>query len=380
MSEDRSQHFPTITEEGLDALRGRIGIRIEHEPEPWCYEATRDNIRHYAHGIGDDNPLWSDPAYAAASPYAGIVAPPSFLFACSRIISGYVGGLPGVHAMWAGANWRWHRMTRRHDEIQTESWLADLVERQTRFAKRAVQQIYHVNFYNQEGDLLAEADSWCFRTERTTAREQGTKYNELKVKPPTRYTAEQLAAVYGHYEREEVRGGNPRCYEDIATGEELPSMAKGPMTVTGFIAYAQGWGGLYIRANKLAWKQITAHRGLGIPNRFNIPDCPERVHWENDFATAVGAPGAYDYGPERCSWMTHHLTNWMGDDGFLRSSNTRIRRHNPEGDSLLITGRVTATRIEDGKGLVDIEHAAHNQDGELSIEGTAVIELPRRSR
>ena len=51
-------------------------------------------------------------------------------------------------------------------------------------------------------------------------------------------------------------------------------MVKGPMTVTGFIAYAQGWGGLYIRANKLAWKLVDAHPGLGIPNRFGIPDCP----------------------------------------------------------------------------------------------------------
>mgnify|MGYP003694755927 CR=1 FL=1 len=34
--------------------------------------------------------------------WGGVVAPPSFLFATSRIISGYVGGLPGVHAMWAG--------------------------------------------------------------------------------------------------------------------------------------------------------------------------------------------------------------------------------------------------------------------------------------
>ena len=39
--------------------------KIEHTAEPWCYEATRDNIRHYAHGIGDDNPLWCDPGYAA---------------------------------------------------------------------------------------------------------------------------------------------------------------------------------------------------------------------------------------------------------------------------------------------------------------------------
>ena len=161
-------------------------------------------------------------------------------------------------------------------------------------------------------------------------------------------------------------------------GETLPKMAKGPMTVTGFIAYAQGWGGLYIRANKLAWKQISRHSGLGIKNRFGIPDCPERVHWEHEFATAVGAPGAYDYGPERCSWLTHHLTNWMGDDGFLRRAHCKIRRHNPEGDYLMIEGRVTGKRVEDGRHLVEIEQEARNQDGEQSVVGGGVVELPSR--
>lgn len=378
MNENDDNAFPVITEHGLDALRSRLGVRIAQEPEPWCFEATRDNIRHYAHGIGDDNPLWCDPEYAGSTPYGGIIAPPSFLFACSRIISGYVGGLPGIHAMWAGADWHWHRPIRRNDEIRTESWLADLIERQTQFASRAIQQVYHVNFYNQEGDLLCEADSWCFRTERDTARERGTKYQALREKPPVRYSDEQLAAIYRYYEEESIRGSAPRYFEDVEVGDEIQPMAKGPMTVTGFIAYAQGWGGLYIRANKLAWKQVVNHRGLGIANRFNIPDCPERVHWENEFALKVGAPGAYDYGPERCSWMTHHLTNWMGDTGFLRHSHTRIRRHNPEGDSLLITGKVTAKREDGGRALVDIEHAAHNQDNELSIEGTAVVELPRK--
>ena len=57
--------FPKITEEGLDELRRRIGVKIGETAEPWCHEATRDNIRHYAHGIGDDNPLWCEPEYAA---------------------------------------------------------------------------------------------------------------------------------------------------------------------------------------------------------------------------------------------------------------------------------------------------------------------------
>ena len=378
MSKDTERQFPRITEEGLEALRARIGAKIENTLEPWCHEATRDNIRHYAHGIGDDNPLWCDPEYAAGTRHGGLIAPPSFLFACSRIVSGYVGGLPGVHAMWAGADWTWHLPVRRNDEISAEARLKDIVLHDTRFSGRAVQQIYHVRFFNGGGDLLAEADSWCFRTDRDIAREEGRKYEDLKGKGEKRYTEQELEEIFALYAAEEVRGATPRYFEDVSVGEKLPTMVKGPMTVTGFIAFAQGWGGLYIRANKLAWRQVRAHAGLGIPNRFNIPDCPERVHWENEFAIRVGAPGAYDYGPERCSWMTHHLTNWIGDDGFLHRSATEIRRHNPEGDTLFINGEVTGKTERDGRHAVEIAQRAENQDGELSIHGTAVVHLPSR--
>ncbi len=372
------QHFPKITDQGLDALRARINVRIENTAEPWCYEATRDNIRHYAHGIGDDNPLWCEPAYAAKTRFGDIVALPSFLFATSRIVSGYVGGIPGVHAMWAGADWTWHKPVLRNQAITTESWLKDLIEHDTKFAGRAIQQIYHVNFFNPGGDLIAEADSWCFRTDRDQAREQGTKYSELRNRPARVYTQDDLQSLYKHYETEEIRGSKPRYWEDVTVGDALPTMAKGPMTVTGFIAYAQGWGGLYIRANKLAWRQVSNHPGLGIANRFGIPDCPERVHWEPEFALMVGAPGAYDYGPERCSWLTHHMTNWMGDDGFLRRATCKIRRHNPEGDLLFIDGKVVRKFEQEGRHLVEIEQAAHNQDGDLSVLGTGVVELPSR--
>jgi acyl dehydratase len=371
--------FPRITEEGLADLRRRIGAPVVGTLEPWCHEATRDNIRHYAHGIGDDNPLWCDPAYAAGTRHGTLVAPPSFLFATSRIVSGYVGGLPGIHAMWAGADWTWHLPVLRNDEITTRAHLKDLIEHRTRFAGRAIQQIYHVEFFNQRRELVAEADSWCFRTERDTAREQGTKYAAEKAAPPRRYGRDELERFYGLYASAPVRGAETRYFEDVRVGEALPDMPKGPMTVTGFIAYAQGWGGLYIRANKLAWKQLVAHPGLGIPNRYGIPDCPERVHWEDEMAEAVGTPAAYDYGPERCSWLTHHLTDWMGDDGFLVKASCQIRRHNPVGDLLVISGTVTRTWVEGERGFVEIRQEARNQDGALSAHGKGVVALPRRS-
>lgn len=378
MNANTARRFARITDEALDDLRARINVPIENTAEPWCYEATRDNIRHYAHGIGDDNPLWCDPAYAAKTRFGDVIAPPSFLFATSRIVSGYVGGIPGVHAMWAGADWRWRKPVLRNQAITTRAWLKDLIEHDTKFAGRAIQQIYHVEFFNPEGEQVAECDSWCFRTDRDAAREEGVKYQELRRRPAPVYTDEQLERAYKLYRAEEIRGATPRYFEDVAVGEALPTMAKGPMTVTGFIAFAQGWGGLYIRANKLAWRLADAHPGLGIKNRFGIPDCPERVHWEPEFALMVGAPGAYDYGPERCSWLTHHLTNWMGDDGFLRSATCKIRRHNPEGDMLFIDGKVVRKFEQDGRALVEIEQSAHNQDGELSVVGSGIVELPRR--
>ena len=132
------REFVGITDQALDELRGRIGKKIGTTVEPWCYEATRDNIRHYAHGIGDDNPLWCDPSYAAGTRYGTVIAPPSFLFPLNRILSGYVGGLPGIHAMWAGGDLEWVEPITRGTEVRTEAYLKELIEHQTRFAGRAI--------------------------------------------------------------------------------------------------------------------------------------------------------------------------------------------------------------------------------------------------
>ena len=372
------RQFAVITDEALESLRRLIGIPIADTVEPWCYEVTRDNVRHYAHGIGDDNPMWCDPAYAAGARHGAVAAPPSFVFALNRILSGYVGGLPGVHAMWAGADLTWHRPLLVGTQVRTSAHLKDLVEHQTRFAGRAIQQIYHVEITDGDGTPLCSGDSWCFRTERDTARELGTKYEQARARPPMRYSPEDLRRIYDLYEAEEVRGSTPRYFADVEVGDELPPMVKGPMTVTGFIAFAQGWGGLYIRANKLAYHQLKKHPNLGIPNASGIPDVPERVHWEDELARAVGTPGAYDYGPERCSWLTHQLTNWMGDDGFLHRHAAQIRHHNMVGDWIVITGRVIWKGVEDDRPAVRIEQEARNQHGELSARGTGTVLLPEQ--
>jgi acyl dehydratase len=354
--------FPTITPEGLAALRARIG-RPVRRPEAYIEVATRDAIRHWAHGIGDRNPLWAS---------AG-TAPPTILFAMDRVVSGYVGGLPGIHAMYAGTDFRWQRAIREGDRIVGESVLKDVIEKPSAFAKRAIQQVYRTTFTNQRGEAVCEADSWCFRTERDTARERG-KY---KAAAPHRYSEDEIEHIARAYRSEEIRGAQPRFWDDVQVGESLPTVCKGPLTVTSVVAFVQGWGSLYVRAHGLAFDLIERHPALGIPNAFGVPEPPERVHWDEPFARSVGVPGAYDYGPERVAWLGHVATNWMGDDGELRRLSAQVRRHNLIGDVTWCRGTVTGKREEDGLSLVDVDLVAENQRSEVTAKGSAIVALPR---
>ena len=70
------RQFPTITDESLAELGRFIGQPVRR-PEPYVEVATRDAMRHWAHGIGDRNPFWVEHG----------VAPPTILFAMDRIVS-----------------------------------------------------------------------------------------------------------------------------------------------------------------------------------------------------------------------------------------------------------------------------------------------------
>ena len=267
--------FPTISDEGLESLRTRIGKPVRR-PQPYLEFASRDAIRHWADGIGDRNPFWLRER----------VAPPTILFAMDRIVSGYVGGLPGIHAMYAGTDFRWRIPIREGDRVTGESVLLDLVERPSSFARRAIQQTYRTTFANQDGGIVCEADSWCFRTERDAAREKG-KYAGVGR---ARYSPEQIEEIRRSYRDEVVTGATPRYWEDVTVGESLPPVCKGPLTVTSVIAFVQGWGGLYVRAHGLAFDLFDRHPALGILNDFGSPEPPERVHWDEPFARPSGYP------------------------------------------------------------------------------------------
>ena len=154
-------------------------------------------------------------------------------------------------------------------------------------------------------------------------------------------------------------------------------MAKGPMTVTGFIAYAQGWGGLYIRANKLAWKQIQR-----IPGSASEPLRHPRL----PRARALGAGDGADGRRARRLRLRAGallLADAPADelDGRRRlpaPGELQAPPAQPGRRPLFIDGKVTGKRVEGGRYLVEIAQEARNQDGELSVVGTGLVALPSR--
>jgi acyl dehydratase len=365
--------FPLITDEALEELRQRIGKPFVR-PRPHVTEATIDSIRHWALGIGDGNPLFLDPEYAAGTKWGGIIAPGTFLYAFDRVVSGYVSGLPGVHAMFAGTDWNWKRPIRLGDRITAEPTLQDLVDLRSNFSGRSIKQVYRVRFYNQDRELICEADSWCIRTQRDVARQRATR----EMIAPKVWAPEEIAEIAAEYERQVPRGSAPRYWEDVEAGDGLTRLLKGPSTVTSFVCFTQGWGSLYVKAHAQAFDMFRTHPALDIPNDLGVPEPPERVHWDSELARAVGVPAAYDYGPERVSWLGHLVTNWIGDDGFLKRLNVQVRRHNIIGDLTVCTGTVTRKWQEGDEHLVEVAVQGRNQRDEQTAVGTAVAVLPSR--
>ena len=363
-----------ITDEALAQLRSRIGQRISSSHTPYLTEANCDAIRHWAEGIGDVNPQWYDESVGAKGPWGRPVAPPTILYAFDRLAIGYRGGLPGVHSMFGGSDWRWKRPIYWGEKIHAEVTFKDLIEHPSRFAGRSFQQISEIRFITDTGDTVAVADSWGFRTEREKAAKTG-KYKEIGV---TEYTPAEVNAIAERYKQEFIRGGDVLYVEDVSVGDEIPAIIRGPYTVTTAVAFEQGWGGLFIKAHGQAMDYFSRHPKAGILNEFGVPEPPEAVHWDSDLARRVGVPAAYDYGPERISWIGSMLTNWIGDAGFLERLHVQVRNHNIIGD--LTTCRARVVGVEAGpKAQVNLTVEAVNQHGTVTAKGEAAVRLASRA-
>jgi hypothetical protein len=232
---------------------------------------------------------------------------------------------------------------------------------------------------NQRAEVVAVVRMLLVHSERATAAKRG-KYKDI---PPASYTAEDLAAIDAAYAAEQVRGAEPRWWEDVKVGDSLGTMTKGPLTVSDIIAFHMtGLGETPFGPSmgRLGYQRRRKMPAAYSLNSAGVPDLVMRVHWDDEWAQAIGHPRAYDYGLQREFWLYHYASDWCGDDGIVLRMGCDIRKFNYIGDTQTLTGQVTAKNTEDdGRTTIDVAVRFVNQRGEQTTTGHATIALPSRT-
>jgi acyl dehydratase len=364
-----------ITEEKIAELKKRLGVVWRPRQPYFNTAATKDAIRHFCHGIGDTNPLFTDEEYARKTKYGRLVAPPCFLYSVYWPAQGR--GMPGIHAWHSGDDWEFYHPILEDDEITYTNTLVDVQEKESKMAGKTVIQYHEIKYMNQRGELVAKSLDWCVRAGRHSSAEKG-KYMHIEQ---ATYTQEEMKRIYSAYEQEEIRAAAPRYWEDVESGDELGPVVKGPLSLRDIIAWLMGAGTPFIRAHVYAYSFLKRHPGTDMMDSTSgRMDIPELVHMQESRAKEIGLPGAYDYGCQRISWLGNLLTNWMGDDGFIRRLRAELRRFNMIGDTTWLKGKISTKYKKEGQKLVDIECWAENQRGEITMPGFATVQLPSKTQ
>ena len=381
-----------ITDKGIARLRRRIGVPEPHVLPPHYRRPGTDAFRHVANCYGDDNPLWCEPAYGETTRWGSVIAPQPLVGGDTLVGEDEVtrvaddqrdlmkgDPLRGVHAFYSASAREWWAPLVPDRGVSRRNALVGVLEKSSEFAERAVHEWTAQVFREVDGPLLCGQFRLMIRTERTKAREK-KKYDTVELRP---YTDDEIAEIDAQYAREAPRGAEPRWWEDVAEGDTVGPMVKGPLTVTDMVCWHVGMGmGLYgVQPLRLGHRNRTRIPRFFYRDDLNVPDVQQRVHWDPELARRAGNPTTYDYGRMRETWLIHLCTDWMGDDAWLWKLDCEFRRFNYVGDTQWLRGTVTRTYLAEGdRPAVDVDLVAENQRGEVTTPGHATVLLPSRER
>ena len=368
-----------ITEEMLADVRKLIGTKFRIGHAINNEEATRMAILKFAGGIGDTNPLWTDPEYAEKTRYKSIVAPPSWVFS---VFSGLQYGFRGIGGFHSSSVIEFYLPILRNDKIIPEMICTDIVgPKKSAFAEKTVIECNDTLYTNQRGRLVTKISWEVTHFEREIARKTG-KYHHIQLPHP--WTEEELKKIEEEVLAEERSGSNTPCWDDVEIGQEIKSLVKGPVTMTDEIAFLIGGGAPIPRlvANVAALRFYRRHPNWAFrdPTSFGLEPI-YAVHYNREAARAQGLPYQYDVGFQRNSWQIHLMTNFMGDEGWLKKSYCEFRRFVYFSDVVWLRGKITEKFVDDaGECCVKIETTTINQRGEEVMPGYAIVTLPSKVR
>ena len=345
-------------------------------------------IKMNALSIGCDNPLFTDPAYAANTRYGTLIALPTYLATVRYTVArGAFGDYP-ISGLVAGADWEWTDLIRVNDKF-VSSFVYDDVFEKSGTTGRLIFTRTLANYWNHHKELVGTGHGhWIGvgRPEATEATAKGRGFSETMIyeRGTYHYSEEEINQIVSAYENEERRGAIPRYWEEVNIGDKLSPVVKGPLTTGDLFNYHAQHEGLSRQGYSFG-AAFRMNRGDSLNDITGWPY--EGGYWEHydwSLCKCRGLPQPFDVGYSRAMHGAHFVTNWMGDEGFLRRLYVQFRKPNYYGDTTWFNGEVTKKYIDKvgdiEYGAVDIKIVGTNQIGEVSAPGTATVYLPSRGK
>ena len=135
-------------------------------------------------------------------------------------------------------------------------------------------------------------------------------------------------------------------YEDVEVGQDIPPLIKHPTS-----------------------RQLVMWAGA-------TEDFYE-LHYDKDWADSRKMRIIL-HGRLKAAFMGQLMTDWIGDEGELKKITVSYRGMDYPGEDLTCKGKVTGKRTEGDKHLVECAIWTENPKGEITTQGTAIVDLPSK--
>lgn len=350
---------------------------------------TDNLIRIYADAIGDPNPLWRDPVYGRNTRWGSVIVPP----VGEVIIAEYPGWppmpeIPGWQQHPYGMDRQYFKVIRPGDTfkcVDKEHGIKEIPP-PAGWPHRVFVSSMSRKFINQRDEVACIITSHLRSVARFPGEEEPIPDKKIHI-----CTKEEVERYHRAYDEELRgkwrRGAKIRYWEDVVVGEELPELVLGPYDLQDAMSWAVAIGET-CKAYCMKWNMTK--QGQAISDIASFVTDPETG------AEMLGAAGArhfldwvaqqtdrlprwFNFDCQMEANLAHLITNWMGDDAFVRKLSFKWLGRKFRGDLAFIKGKVVKKYVENGEHLVDIDAWDDDQDGVRSRTCSAIVRLISRS-
>jgi acyl dehydratase len=333
--------------------------------------ASEDSIKNMAVSVDCWNPLWTNENYAMNTRWGGIIAPPMyqerFGFLHLHLQATTACGFPDY--MYIGEDWDFFKPVRINDSFKLwrrRPQLEDVTSLDGKGPRKFKLLAYDVDHINQRDELVSTLKIYA-----QAIFLPGPPETPISV-PEYVYTSEELEAIDRVAGEEEIRGANIRWWEDVNIDDKIRMVVLGPTTIADMANFSAGMMGIF---PSLRGAHKKAAQGLILDPVTGVYHSGLEVHMSERIAQLTGQPRAFHLGSVARQLIARLVTNWMGDDGFIRKCNWRHMSRTFVGDTVIGRGKITNKHVENGEHLVDLAVWLENMRGNVTEAAVATVSL-----